>query len=183
MSSKAAYRYALSFLDNAIEKKNLSSVTEDFELVDKTLDANSILVKTISSPVIKPNVKISILAEVFESRVTKDSILFLKFLVEKNRENILHQIVKSFLKLKDEHLGIINVEVKSAFEFTDAQSEQLKRKLENQFKKTINLSFTIDSNLIGGFVAKIGDTVFDASLSHQLDLLKKQLLAGGASRN
>lgn len=183
MSSKVAYRYALSFLENAIEKNNLTSIAEDFKLIENTLKANSILEKTFSSPIIKPAVKVSILSEIFERRVTKETISFLKFLVAKNRENLIHDIVKKFLELKDEHLGILNVEVKTAVEFTDKQAAQLKTKLESQFKKTVILNFKVDNTLIGGFVAKINDTVFDASLSHQLNLLKKQLLAGGASRN
>ncbi len=176
-------RYASSLLDLAIENKNLDAVSKDISLVAETLNAYPQLVRAFSSPVVKPKVKLSILEEVFKLRINSDSMNFLKFVVHKNREDILKSIVDSFLRLHDDRLGIVNVQVKTAVKFTAEQEDQLKLNLEDSLGKKVNIKIKIDADVIGGFVAKVDDTVYDASLKHQLELLKKQFLLGGVSLN
>ncbi len=181
--SKVSLRYAKSLLDSSIEKKNLDVVSTDIEFVVQSIESNLELARVLESPVIKPELKISILTEIFKSRVDSGSMQFLRFVVEKGREDLLLNILKKFLELRDEHLGIVNVVVKTAFEFTAEQKDILRKKLEEFLGKKVRFSFKIDESIIGGFVAKFGDTVYDASLTHQLELLKKQFLHGGASLN
>lgn len=180
---KVSHRYAVSLLESAVEKKMLDSISKDIELIVSTLDANQQLGRVLASPVVRPNVKLAVLDEIFKSRVTADTINFLHFLVEKNREDLLESILNLFLQLKDEKLGIVNVEVKSAIPFNNEQLEELKTKFENYLGKKVRLSILVDDKMLGGFVAKVGDTIFDASLSHQLELLKKQFIKGGVSLN
>ena len=180
---KVSRRYATSLLESAIEKNMLDSIARDIELVVSTLDANRQLILALSNPVIKSNLKLKVLEEIFKSRVNSDTMNFLGFLVEKNREDLLDTISKIFLELRDEHLGIVNVEVTSVAAFSDEQSEQLRSNLEKFLNKKVRFSFKINKEIIGGFVAKVNDTVFDASMIHQLELLKTQFLKGGASLN
>ena len=108
---------------------------------------------------------------------------FLKFIVEKNREDLLESIASKFLDFRDKKLGIINVKVISAVPMTEAQKKKLKENYEKLLAKKVRFEFTIDPTVIGGFVAKVGDTVYDASLKNQLEILKKRFLKGGASLN
>ncbi len=180
---KVSRRYATSLLESAIEKNMLDSIARDIELVASTLDANRQLIHALSNPVIRPNIKLKVLEEIFRTRVNPDTMSFLEFLVGKNRENLLDSISKIFLELRDQQLGIVNVEVTSAVAFSDEQVEMLRNNLERFLNKKARLSFKINKEIIGGFVARVGDTVFDASLTHQLELLKTQFLKGGASLN
>ena len=181
--SKVSVRYANSLLTSAIEKGNLKTVAGDMEMVFSSLQASEELTRTLSSPVIKPQLKASIMEEVFKSKVSKETMDFLKFVIDKNREDLLESIVKKFLELRDQQEGIVNVNVRSAVELSDDQKEKLRQNFEKVLNKKIRFSFIIDPNVIGGFVAKVGDTVFDASLKHQLEILKKRFLKGGASLN
>ncbi len=180
---KISKRYATSLIETAEEKNLLDSVARDVELIASTLDANRQLILMLSNPIIKPNIKFNILAEIFKSRINQETINFLKFLVEKNRENLLDSIAKIFLELRDKRLGIVNVEVKAAVAFTDDQVQNFKNNLEKFLNKKIRIIFKIDPEIIGGFVAKVNDTMFDASLKHQLGLLKKQFLQSSGSFN
>ncbi len=180
---KVSIRYASSLLDMAKEKNNLEVISRDMEVVYSVLDENAQLKNLLASPVIKPPVKLTILTEIFQSVISPDSLNFIKFIVDKNREDILYSIIKKFLELKDESLGIVNVNVVSAIEFTPEQELELRNKMESFLKKSVRLNFKIDRQIIGGFIARVGDTVFDASLKHQLDLLKQQFVKGGASLN
>jgi F-type H+-transporting ATPase subunit delta len=182
-SSKVANRYAQSFLDTSIEKNILDTITKDFELVYQSLIKSPELLRAFKSPVIKTETKQSILAEIFGKLISKDSMDFLNFVILKGREELFADILEKFENLKDEHIGAVKIEVTTAFIFTEDQKNQLKDKFESHLKKTARLTFKVDQNIIGGFVAKVGDTVYNASMIHQLGLLKKQLLQEGITLN
>jgi len=135
------------------------------------------------SPVIKNETKKSILSEIFKNKISEDSLNFINFIVEKNREYILDSIIEKFLEIRDEKLGVVRVEVKTSVDFTDEQKVKLKEKLENILNKKAFLNFITDKTIIGGFVAKVGDTVYDASIKHQLELLRKEFLQGSVQLN
>jgi F-type H+-transporting ATPase subunit delta len=108
---------------------------------------------------------------------------FVEFVISKNRESLLSPIGKRFLELRDDHLGIANVFVASATDFSNEQKSVLQSRLEKILDKKVQLIFMIDSNLVGGFIAKVNDTLYDASIKHQLELLKKQFFTGEISLN
>jgi len=64
--------------------------------------------------------------------------------------------------------------VTSATEFSNEQKSVLQSRLEKILDKKVRLNFKTDLNLVGGFIAKVNDTLYDASIRHQLELLKKQ---------
>ena len=180
---KVSLRYASSLLDSAIEKKNLDSVSSDMELVFNTLEGKNQLNLMLKSPVIKPLVKSSIINEIFKTKITSDSLNFLQFVIDKKREDLLVNIAKKFLELKDEYLGILNVDITTAYDFTDIQQEQIKKQFESKLNKIIKLKYIVNKELIGGFIARVADTMYDASIKHQLELLRKQFLSGNVSLN
>lgn len=182
-SSKVAIRYAQSFLDTSIEKNILAKIAEEFELVAQTLNKSNDLLRAIKSPVIKAETKKSVLSEVFGKLISKDSFDFLNFVIDKGREEILPEILEKFELLKDESLGIVKVNVTTAFDFTSEQRNHLQQQFESYLKKKARLTYKVDTNIIGGFIAKVGDTVYNASMIHQLGLLKKEFLQGSVTLN
>ena len=182
-SSKVAIRYAQSFLDISIEKNILAKVAEEFALVAQTLSKSYDLLRAIKSPVIKVETKKIVLAEVFGKLLSKDSFDFLNFVIDKGREEILPEILEKFEILKDESLGIVKVNVTTAFDFTSEQRNHLQQQFESYLKKKARLTYKVDTNIIGGFIAKVGDTVYNASMIHQLGLLKKEFLQGSVTLN
>ncbi len=181
--SKVSTRYANSLLSSASDKGNLDTVAKDMELVYSTIKSSAELSRTLLSPVVKAQIKFSILEEIFKEKICKETMDFIKFVVEKNREDLFESIVKKFLELRDQKHGLVNVNVKSATELTKDQKEKLKGKFEKLLNKKVRLNFTIEPGVIGGIVAKVGDTVYDASLKNQLEILRKRFLKGGASLN
>ncbi len=180
---KVSYRYASSLLGSAKEKKIQEQVSADVRLIASALKESRQLSLALSNPVVKPGTKTAILEGIFKSKVNADTMNFLRFLVQKNRENLLESIADIYLKLRDEELGIVELEVSAAEQLTGDQEAQLKQKFESYLNKKVKITFRQDASVIGGFIARIGDTVYDASLKHQLELLKKQFLSGGATLN
>ncbi|MCK7522169.1 MAG: F0F1 ATP synthase subunit delta [Ignavibacteriales bacterium] len=79
----------------------------------------------LDSPVVRPEIKLNILKEIFSKKISKDSMDFVEFVISKKRESLLNSIGKRFLELRDEHLGIANVFVTSATEFSNEQKNVL----------------------------------------------------------
>ncbi|MEJ2616385.1 MAG: ATP synthase F1 subunit delta [Ignavibacteriaceae bacterium] len=180
---RVSYRYASSLLETAEEKNILETVAISIQLVKDVIKENPKLQRILENPVVRQHIKLSILEEIFKSKIDSDTMNFLRFVVQKNRENFLPGILENFMELYDEKLGIVNVIVKTVFEFDDEQKSLLKERLEKFLNKNARIGYSLDKNVVGGFVARIGDTVYDASLRHQLELLKKRFLSGGLSLN
>ena len=73
--------------------------------------------------------------------------------------------------------------VTTAVDFSNEQKNVLQNKFEKILNKKVRLNFKTDIKLVGGFIAKVDDTLYDASIIHQLELLKKQFLTGEISLN
>jgi F-type H+-transporting ATPase subunit delta len=180
---KVSLRYANSLFGIAQKKKLVDVISKDAELIHSAFEDSRELSVFMGNPVIKTQMKISAINEIFKDKINAETFNFLLFVVNKGRESLLSSIFEKYLGLRDVYMGIINVDVSSASDFTDAQKEHLKKIMEESLDKKIRFRYSIDDGMIGGFVAKVGDTVYDASLKHQLEILKKQFLQGGFKLN
>ena len=176
-------RYATALMELAENKNIFEEISGDISLIFNTLYKSPELKVILANPIIKEDKKRAILEEIFKSKISNDMLIFLKFIIEKKRENLLPAITKRYLVLRDIKLGIIDVKIKSIYDFSEEQIMDLKNKLENYTKKKVRMSFSHDDNIIGGFIVRFDDTVIDASIKHQLNLLKKKLIEGNLSVN
>jgi len=171
---RISYRYANSLLLLSEEKKILNKVYEDAELIFSTLAHSKELRAVLKNPVLKPKDKKELLKKIFENKISGESNSFMDFVIDKNREDILFDIYKEFLNLRDIKEGIIRAHVKSAVELSDSLKQKIETKLTDRTSKKVKADFSLDKNIIGGFVVKIDDTVIDSSVKHQLELLRKR---------
>ena len=179
-NSRAAYRYALAILGVAEELKQLDRVGEDFVVLEKLITDSKEFYLFLKSPVINIEKKKSVLAETLKGRVCETTAKFVHLITVKGRENILPEIIRQFVQLRDERMGILRVAVRTAVAFTPQQEQQLIDQLKKVTGKDIRLSFVIDATVVGGFTAQYEDTVWDGSVSHQLEILRKRFTSEAA---
>lgn len=167
-----AHRYAKALLDLAKEKNALENVYHDMVDFVETCENNYDLVLTFKSPIIKHQVKLSIITKLFEKRFHPISFSIFKIITEKNREAYIPAIAKEFLTIYDEFKGIQPAQVVSASPLTDTQKKHFQKILEDYSGKTIKIQEKVDENLIGGFLVRIGDKQIDDSIKRKLNDLK-----------
>jgi F-type H+-transporting ATPase subunit delta len=179
---RVAYRYGTALLQSAEEEHLLEQTASDAKMIAETVRANRELRLLLASPIIVKQKKKRVLDELFEKRIGRVMLRFLNLLTEKDREGELLDILEQFLHLLDEKRGILRVEVASAVDLTETERDQLKRRLESYTGKTLVPGFRRDPTLLGGFVVRLDDKVIDATLAHQLSLLREKFLEGTTTR-
>ena len=102
---------------------------------------------------------------------------FVRVLAENKRLELLPEIQLQFEVLKNEKEGVVEAEVFSAFELTDAQVADLAQRLEKRTGRKVRTRVQVDKALIGGVKVVIGDKVLDGSARAQLGALETALKA------
>jgi len=177
-NSRIAYRYALAVLGVAEETQKLDVVFTDFGLIEKLLTEVREFSLFLKSPVIKSLKKKRVLTELLKPRVSELTLAFVLLLTSKDRENLLLDVIRAFYKLRDKKLGILQVTTHTAVPFALAQKEQLVSKLTAVTKKNVKIEYVVDSSLRGGFTVQFEDTVWDASVKRQLELIEQRFIEG-----
>ena len=170
-------RYIRALMEAAEERGTLDRVPEDVQGLLSLLQESEELQGFLNDPLIHPDQKQGAFRTLFSSRVDGLTLNFLLLLCEKRRERVLADILQGFLNLLDERRGIATAHVRSAAALTAEQQDRLAGRLSAYSGKQVQLRWEIDRALKAGFVARLGDQVFDGTLDAQLKRLHRQLLA------
>jgi F-type H+-transporting ATPase subunit delta len=180
-NTRVARRYAQALMLSADSAMSMiDAIAGDLELIKRTLDGSRELRLLLASPVVKSDKKRAVLRELFRSRIGAVTMTFVELLTEKQREGMLSEVIEQFGALRDAKYGIVNVDVASAVEISEQQERSLSAKLEAYTKKKVRLRFALDASLKGGMVVRIGDTVLDASVKRQLEVIRERFVEGHA---
>jgi F-type H+-transporting ATPase subunit delta len=97
-------------------------------------------------------------------------------LAERDRLDLLEDVVAEAEGLVDERLGRLRAHVTSATALSEAHRQRLGRALERRFGRPIVVSLRTDPSILGGLVCNVGDVTLDSSVRRQLELLRERLL-------
>ncbi|MEM8585714.1 MAG: ATP synthase F1 subunit delta [Bacteroidota bacterium] len=171
---RVAGRYAKSLIDLAIERNQLEEVEKDMETLRELAKVRDFAM-LLKSPVVPPAKKRSILETILEGRVGEMTNSFVRILVNKGRESDLIDIADSFQNQYRDIKHISAVKVTSAKPLDAATLKQIERQLIAAGKTESQIEFTtkVDPELIGGFIIEFDGKVYDASVAHKLNQLRK----------
>lgn len=175
-----ARRYARALYETALDSERVDVVDEDVEALRTSLDASDELVRFFKSPIVSREKKGAVVRALFEERVQPVTLRFLRMLIDKQREELLPEIVRAYRALRDRQRGVVEARARAAYELDEADRERLVRALEALSGASVRLEVEHDPELIGGLVVRIGDTVYDGSVRHQLANLREQLIHDGS---
>jgi F-type H+-transporting ATPase subunit delta len=175
ISSKASRRYATALLRLSIDEELMDAVFADAEMMKATFSGSRELHLILMNPVVRKEKKLSILTDVFKSRVSELSWRFIELLSGKDRLAILPGVMTDFIRQYYIHAGILEVHIVSAYDLDASQRKKLLDALTEQTGKTVKPFFGKDPDLRGGLVVRIDDTVIDGSVKHKLEQLQQTL--------
>ena len=161
--------YAEAFLQVAESRNEADEVVDQAKAVLALWHESPELRKAMASPVLEVDAKKAVLEKLFSDQLTPSFLNLLKLLADRQRIGVLDAVLDRMLELYREQRNIALANVISATALNEEQQAELSKKVQavaGTDKLEFNLS--VDPDLIGGFVVKVGSKVIDASLAGQV---------------
>ena len=172
--ARITHRYAKSLMDFAVERNELHQTYEGMQVVMNTCTENRDLRILLESPVVNADQKSKILKAIFDG-LTPMVREFIEVVVRKKRESLLLNIAKDLIVMYNEHNNIRTYSVTTASPLTDELRKKVRKIIDDQGRGgTVELEEHVDPEIIGGFIVRLGDQLYDASLSSRLNELRQE---------
>lgn len=175
--SRIASRYAKSLIDLAKEQNELDKVLDDikyFNEVAKNRDFTLLL----KSPIVNVSKKKAVFNALFDGKLSKTTKAFFDIILNKGREPLLADITSEFISQYKNFNRISTVTVTTAIPMSEANIADIKTKLlaSNITMDKLDFNTKVDPSIIGGFMIEVGDKLYDDSVKHKLDKLRKEFI-------
>ena len=171
--SKITTRYAKSLLGLVIEKNLLEETLNDMKLIQSVCSTNKDFSLLLKSPIVKTDKKLSIFNKIFSDTLNELSVMFVNIITTKKREMYLEGIAESFILQYKSYKKIETATVTTAVRIDDQTRKKILTYISKQGNTNIELTETIDENIIGGAIITMGDKQLDTSISRTIKELKQ----------
>lgn len=171
--TRAAIRYAKAVLDLANEQNSASVVNSDMKTIANAIAESNDLGEMLQSPVLNSTVKKLALMQVFPE-LNKLSVKLIDVLVENKRIDILDAVAQKINILFDEAQGTQIAKVTTAIPLTEELKTKVLAKVKELTGNDAEIENTVDESILGGFVLRVGDIQYNASIANKLDKLKRE---------
>ncbi len=171
---KLAHVYSKALFQSAKEAGKLDVVRDQLDTFTEALEKDRELSFFFFSPYFSSSEKKGGL----DKAVTGAEQLLMNFLyvlLDRHRLPVIYRVRDQYRKLWEEENKILNVEVTSAVELERATLDEIRTDVEDKTGCKVSLTETVDDDVVGGLVLRVGNYVFDASIRHQLERLRKQV--------
>ena len=176
--STIAKNYAETLLELARRAKDLDGWGKMIMEVANALEADQSLRLFLATPRVSADAKNEILAKAFQDRMPRHFVRFLQTLVNNRRQALIPEIAEEYRSLLDESEGRVHAQVTVAREASDADKALIARELSRVLGKTVIPHLTVNPEILGGLVVRVGDDVMDGSVRRRLASLRNQLVHG-----
>jgi F-type H+-transporting ATPase subunit delta len=172
-------RYARA-LAEVVEDKRLipGRVREQLRSVVGVVESSAELRKVWESPAIPAEQKRALLDSI-AGKLAVDTIIrnFIAVLIDHHRIPMLGRIARQFESEMNARLGIAEADIVSARDLSPDERQALESQIGQMTGKSVRANYSIDKNLLGGAMVRLGSTVYDGSVRGQLHKLKEALSA------
>ncbi|MEX0666571.1 MAG: ATP synthase F1 subunit delta [Acidimicrobiia bacterium] len=165
--------YAESLLQVARAEGHLAAVEDDLFRLARTYESSDDLRMGLTDPKLPVERRIAVIEELMGNKALATSTALASMLVAAGQAADLPEIVNRFVELAAAEREHEVAEVRSAVPLDDGQLERLAAALSTATGKNVEVKVVIDPSVLGGLVARVGDTVIDGSVRHRLDQLKE----------
>jgi F-type H+-transporting ATPase subunit delta len=166
--------YAAAVFKRAKETESTVNWSESLAFISAVLSDKDISA-VIDNPKISNERLSALMLDICQGQLDREGENFLKLLVQNNRLTLIPYIEKIFEEYKAADEGYVEVEVFTAFAFSEEENLKFASSLEKKLSKKVHMNITVDKSLIGGVLVRAGDRVIDGSIRGQLQHMQKVL--------
>ncbi len=167
--------YGRSLFEAALEADKTDEVREQLGEFTDALNENRELQIFLFSPYFSTQEKVEGLRRVIDG-AEPIFLNFLELLAENHRTPVIFRIQREYESLWEDHNRLLPVEVTSAVELDDSTVRGIGARIEEQTGRKVELSSTVEPDILGGIVVRVGNQVLDASIRNRLDTLRRQVV-------
>jgi F-type H+-transporting ATPase subunit delta len=177
----AAIRYARALFDVSLkEKLDLSGVAGQIEDFANLFSTQPTLAKVLLNPAVPtPRKRAAVEALVESARPLSVVSKLLVLLAERDRLVLLPDLAAAYRDRLLDHQKVVRAEVATATPLSAGRAKAIEKSVAQVTGKSVTLSTRVAPEIIGGLIVRVGGTVYDASVTRQLERMKRKLEAGG----
>ena len=173
--SQISVRYAKALFLSAAEHQQLDTVYKDMELLSDTCKLEDFQYM-LEMPSLQASQKYKLIDSVFKKHLSNLSISMINLVIKNKREVYLPGIARNFGDLYRKSKGICTATLVTAGPVDDAAMKSIRDLIKKTYDADVELTSSVDGDVIGGFVLTIENIQYDASIASSLRKMKKQLL-------
>ncbi|MDH7913678.1 ATP synthase F1 subunit delta [Winogradskyella sp. SYSU M77433] len=171
--SRAAIRYAKAVLNLATDQNSADAINSDMKLITNTLAESEDLNQMLQSPVVRSSDKKAVLTSVFKN-INDSTVKLIDTLISNKRLAILGDVATSYTHLYDEMKGTQVATVTTAIPLTADLKTKVLAKVKELTGKEAEVNNVVDESILGGFILRVGDMQYNASVADKLNKLKRE---------
>jgi len=170
-------RYAVALFDVAKKANRLEQVDRDLTAFAAFVRDHDDVRRAFEAPAVAPQKKRALLDALLDRSELRGEVpQLLRMLADRDRLGQLSEVVAAFDDRLRHERNIVEAHVVTALPLNDADRTSLKNALRRASGADVAMSEQVNPSIVGGFVARVGSLVFDASLTRQLERMKQRLL-------
>lgn len=168
-----AKRYADALFQLASENNKIDKLISELQLVKTVFKDDKNIINFLNHPRVKNEDKMKLIDEAFKQN-DRDVVNTLKILVERHRIDTITSIVNAFVEQYNEANGIAAADVYSVRALSEEEQTNIEASLKTQLgKKSVIINNIVDPSLLGGLRIRVGNTIYDGSISGKLNRIKQ----------
>jgi F-type H+-transporting ATPase subunit delta len=177
LGGSIARRYAKALFAMGVAEDSYERFGQELEDLARAFEGSSDLKLAMENPVVRPGQKRAILSGLLP-RIAPSPVVqrFAQLVLGRGRITLLRPIARAYRELADARAGQVRAVVTSAAPLQLGDLDRVRRALEKRTGRKVIIETKVDSDLIGGLVARVGDLVLDGSVRTQLDEMRRRLL-------
>lgn len=172
---RVAKRYAKGLMDFLSESGKEETVMQEMKQLKSLIHENRDLKNFFGTPVLDHKKKVSIVKNVFAG-FSEESLTFISLIINQGRSEAIESIASEFINLYKIKNGIKNAVITSAKPLDQSQIEAIIAKAKSDLPEgtKVEVENKVNPELLGGFILRLDDKQFDASVSTKLNNLRKE---------
>ncbi len=167
--------YSTALLEVARVEGLLDRVADELFRFARAVERNEQLRETLTNSLLPPELRQSIVEDILGARAAPLTTALVSFVVGAGRARDLIPVIDRVVERAASEQQREVAEVRSAIPLDDDQQARLARALSSSLGKQVEVKVIVDPEVMGGLVARVGDTVIDGSVRHRLDQLREVL--------
>lgn len=172
-----ARNYAEALFQLGERSGNTERYVDLLDAVAAAVEQTPRLQAVLMSPKVTKAEKARILGGALRDAAPREFVLFLQAMVKRGRQQLLREVATEYLNLLDQKLDRVRAGVTLARTPDEKLKRDIQELLSRQLRKQVIPAFTVDPEILGGAIVRVGERVLDGSVRRRMTKLRRQLLS------